>query len=275
MKMENLLDTGVQLLTVYGLKILAALLIFVLGRWVARRITRLVMRLLRKNKVDETLVGFLENVFYYSLLVLVIIAAAAQLGINTASLLTVVGAAGLAVGLALKDSLSNIASGVILVLFRPFRVGDFVEAGGVTGKVHQIQIFNTVLNTADNRRVIVPNSSITTGTITNVTANPTRRVDLVMGIGYDDDIPGAKAVIAEVLSAEERILKDPVPVVAVHELADSSVNLVVRPWVRAEDYWSVYWTLTEEIKLAFDREGISIPFPQRDIHMFPVPSEAA
>lgn len=275
MNMEKILDTGGQMISVYGLKVIAALLIFFIGRWVSRRMTLLVVRLLRKNKVDETLVGFLENVFYYTLVVLVIIAAAAQLGINTASLLTMVGAAGLAVGLALKDSLSNIASGVMLVLFRPFRVGDFVEAGGVSGKVAQIQIFNTVLNTADNRRIIVPNSSITGGTITNVTANPTRRVDLVIGIGYNDDIPHAKAVVADVLAASEGVLKDPAPVIAVHELADSSVNLVVRPWVRAEDYWGVYWGLTEGIKLAFDREGVSIPFPQRDIHMVPVPGDAA
>ncbi|MBI9082925.1 MAG: mechanosensitive ion channel [Desulfobacterales bacterium] len=272
--MEKLLDTGLAMISAYGLKVIAALLIFFIGRWVSRRMTLLIVRLLRKKKVDETLVGFLENVFYYTLVVLVIIAAASQLGINTASLLTVVGAAGLAVGLALKDSLSNIASGVMLVLFRPFRVGDFVEAGGVAGKVVQVQIFNTVLNTADNRRVIVPNSSITGGNITNVTANPTRRVDLVIGIGYGDDIPHAKAVVADVLAASEGVLKDPAPVIAVHELADSSVNLVVRPWVRAEDYWGVYWGLTEGIKLAFDREGISIPYPQNDVHMIPVPSDA-
>ena len=275
MNMEKLLDSGVEMVSIYGLKVVAALLIFVVGRWVSRRITLLIVRLLRKNKVDETLVGFLENVFYYTLVVLVIIAAAAQLGINTASLLTMVGAAGLAVGLALKDSLSNIASGVMLVLFRPFRVGDFVEAGGVAGKVHQIQIFSTVLNTPDNRRVIVPNSSITSGTITNVTANPTRRVDLVMGIGYNDDIARAKAVVAEVLAASPGVLEDPAPVIAVHELADSSVNLVVRPWVQAGDYWNVYWGLTEGIKLAFDREGISIPFPQHDVHMVPAQSDAA
>jgi small conductance mechanosensitive channel len=275
MNMEKIVESGVEMVSAYGLNVLAALLIFVIGRWVSRRITHLVVRLLRKNNVDETLVGFLENVFYYTLVILVVIAAASQLGVNTASLLTMVGAAGLAVGLALKDSLSNIASGVMLVLFRPFRVGDLVEAGGVTGKVQQIQIFNTVLNTPDNRRVIVPNGSITSDTITNVTANDTRRVDLVIGIGYDDDISRAKAIVADVLAASEGVLTDPAPVIAVHELADSSVNLVVRPWARVQDYWPVYWGLTEGIKVAFDREKISIPYPQRDLHMIPVPSEAA
>ena len=202
------------------------------------------------------------------LLVVVVIAAAGQLGINTTSFLTIVGAAGLAIGLALKDSLSNLASGVMLILFRPFGVGDVVTAGGVTGKVESITMFNTVLSTPYNQRVIVPNGSVTSNIITNVTANPTRRVDLVVGIGYGDNIAKAKEILAQLVSSDERILGDPAPTIAVSELADSSVNLVVRPWVKTEEYWDVYFSLTENIKTTFDKEGITIPYPQRDLHLF-------
>jgi small conductance mechanosensitive channel len=254
--------------TSYSAKIVAALLILVIGKWLAKKTANLIAKFMKKNKVDVTLVGFLDSIIYYTLLVMVVIAAAGQLGINTTSFLTIVGAAGLAIGLALKDSLSNFASGVMLVMFRPYKVDDYVAVGGVAGTVVNISLFTTELSTPDNQKVIVPNSGITSNVITNVTANPTRRIDLVMGIGYDDDIKKAKAVIQGVLAEENRILSTPAPLIAVSELADSSVNFVVRPWVKTEDYWNVYFALQENIKLAFDANGISIPFPQQDVHMY-------
>ncbi len=268
MDIEKVIETLTHLITAYSLKIVAAILVFIIGKWLAGKISRVITTLLEKNKVDITLVKFLENIIYYTLLIVVVIAAAGQLGINTTSFLTIVGAAGLAIGLALKDSLSNFASGVMLILFRPYRVADFVTVGGVTGNVVSIDMFNTTLNTVDNKRVIVPNANITGDVITNVTANDTRRVDLVMGIGYDDDIKKAKEVLTRIISEEERVLKEPKTNIAVSELADSSVNFVVRPWVKTDDYWNVYFDLTEKIKLAFDAEGISIPYPQQDIHLF-------
>ena len=268
MEMDKMMDTIMYFITTYSLKIVGAILIFIIGKWLARYISKLLGKILRKNNVDETLSTFLGQITYYALLILVLIAAAGQLGINTTSFLTIVGAAGLAVGLALKDSLSNFASGVMLILFRPFKVGDFVTAGGQTGKVESITIFNTMINTVDNQLVIVPNSNVTTDVITNVNAKPTRRIDLVMGIGYDDNIGEAKSVLEELIKADSRILTDPAPTVAVAELADSSVNFVVRPWVKTADYWDVRFDLTEKIKLTFDEKGISIPYPQQDVHMY-------
>jgi small conductance mechanosensitive channel len=264
----KVLDTLTVWVTQYSVKLVAAILIIIIGRWISRRISRLLGRLLEKNNVDVTLVRFMENLTYYALIVVVLIAAVGQLGINTTSFLTIVGAAGLAIGLALKDSLSNFAAGVMLTLFRPFRVGDFVEAGGVTGTVHGITMFNTILNTVDNKRVIVPNGIVTSNVITNVTANTTRRVDLVIGISYEDDVAKAKEVLTGIINAEKRILPDPTPKIAVSELGDSSVNFVVRSWVKTEDYWDVYFDLTEKIKITLDKEGISIPYPQRDVHVF-------
>lgn len=266
--LNEYLDIIIQWISTYSLKIVAAILIMIIGNWLSHKISNLLGRLLEKNKVDVTLVGFLSNIIYYTLIIMVMIAAAGQLGINTTSFLTIVGAAGLAVGLALKDSLSNFAAGVMLILFRPFKVADVVNAGGVVGKVESINIFNTILNTPDNQRVIVPNNNITSGVITNITANPTRRVDLVVGISYSDNIGDAKATLAAIIDNEPLVLKDPAPTIAVSELGDSSVNLVVRPWVKTSDYWDVYFGLTEKIKTTFDEKGISIPFPQRDIHLF-------
>lgn len=268
LNIEKLVETLTLWATTYSMKIIAAVLIFVIGKWLAKKVTTLFIKLLEKNKVDITLTRFLESIVYYTLVVVVLIAVAGQLGINTTSFLTIVGAAGLAIGLALKDSLSNFSSGVMLILFRPYRVGDFATVGGVTGNVMSIDIFNTTLNTPDNQRVIVPNANITNNVITNVTANDTRRVDLTIGIGYGDDVLKTKQVLAEILKTEERILESPAPKIAVSELADSSVNFVVRPWVKTSDYWDVYFDLTEKIKLTFDKEGISIPFPQQDVHLF-------
>jgi small conductance mechanosensitive channel len=263
----NVLDTLTIWVTQYSVKLLAAILIFIVGRWISKRLSKLLGRLLEKNNVDVTLIRFAENLIYYALIVVVIIAAIGQLGINTTSFLTIVGAAGLAIGLALKDSLSNFAAGVMLILFRPFRVGDYVGAGGVNGTVKGITMFNTVLHTPDNQVIIVPNGMITSNVITNVTANDTRRVDLVIGISYDDEITKAKEILTGIINADKRVLSNPAPQIAVSELADSSVNLVVRPWVKSEDYWSVYFDLTEKIKTTFDKEGISIPYPQQDVHI--------
>ncbi|MBT8344943.1 MAG: mechanosensitive ion channel [Desulfofustis sp.] len=266
--MENLIAS--EVLMTWGLRIAAALAILVIGNWLAKKFTSVFVKMMERNDIDVTLTKFLKNIVYYALLTAVVIAAAQKLGINTGSFLAVVGAAGLAIGLALKDSLANFSAGVMLILFRPFKVGDAVTVAGETGAVEEITIFNTVMNTPDNQRKIIPNGLITSGTITNITANDTRRIDMVFGIGYEDDIKSAEQVFTEMIKAEPRVLSDPAPTIAVAELADSSVNFVVRPWVRTVDYWNVKFELTEKIKLALDEAGISIPFPQQDVHMHQV-----
>ncbi len=250
------------------INVAAAALIFVVGLLIAGRLANLAAKVMEKKKVDSTLVSFLRKICFYALLVVVIIIALNKLGLNTASLLAVVGAAGLAVGLALKDSLRNFASGVMLILFRPFRVNDYVQAGGTAGTVKEISIFSTELTTPDNQQVIVPNSIIMDNVITNVTAHDTRRLDLAVGIGYGDDIAKSKEVLAGILKNEPRILPEPAPVIAVAELGDSSVNLVIRPWVRTGEYWAIRFDLIERIKQELDRAEITIPFPQRDIHLY-------
>lgn len=252
----------------YGIKIICAILVFVIGKWLAKKLTAFFAKVMDKQDVDPTLTNFLKNIIYYLLLTAVLIAAAGQLGINTTSFLTVLGAASLAIGLALKDSLANFSSGVMLILFRPFKIGDVVNVAGETGKIEEITVFNTVMNTPDNQRKIIPNGAISNDTITNITANPTRRVDFVIGIGYDDDIKKAKETLEKIAKADARILKDPAPLVAVSELGDSAVNLVLRPWVKTEDYWDVYFSIMEEVKLTFDTEKISFPYPQQDVHLY-------
>ena len=261
------LDLLVQYATDYGLKILAAIAIFIIGRLVVGIVAGFVRRMMARSKADETLTKFVVSLTRIGLLTIVIIAVLGALGIETASFVAVIGAAGLAVGFALQGSLSNFASGVMLIIFRPFKAGDYVEAGGQAGSVESIQIFNTIMKTPDNKKVIIPNSAVTGGNIVNYSAHETRRVDLVFGIGYGDDIKKAKTTLEQILAADSRILKDPAPTVAVLELADSSVNFAVRPWVNTADYWAVYFDLTEKVKLTFDEQGISIPFPQQDVHM--------
>jgi small conductance mechanosensitive channel len=221
-----------------------------------------------KRNVDQTIVSFVGSLSYYVLLVFFVIAALSQLGVQTTSFVAIVGAAGLAIGLALQGSLANFAAGFLMVIFRPFKVGDYIEGGGTAGTVEKIQIFTTQLKTPDNKTVIVPNAQMTSGNIINWSTTGTRRVDMVFGIGYDDDIDKAKTIMQDIIDADTRILKEPASVIALSELADSSVNFVVRPWVKASDYWSVYFDLTEKIKKRFDAEGISIPFPQRDVHIY-------
>jgi len=262
-------DPGViqALLIPWGIRLGIALAIFIVGRWVSRWLTSVTRKLMTKSDMDIMLVNFLGNLVYTVLILVVVMAALDHLGIKTTSLLAVFGAAGLAIGLALKDSLSNFSSGIMIILFRPFKVGDFIEAGGATGVVEEVRMFATIMRTGDNCQIIVPNGQIYSGTITNYSAKPTRRIDLVFGIGYGDDMAKAKSIIEDILQQDERILSDPAPGVALGELAESSVNFNVRPWVKSEDYWSVRPDLLEKIKLAFDANGISIPYPQQDVYM--------
>ena len=251
-----------------AIQIVIALAIFIIGKWIARAISNLVAKVMTKQSMDEALIGFISSLIYWALFIMVVIAALGKLGINTGSFIAIVGAAGLAVGLALQGSLSNFAAGVLILIFRPFKIGDFVEVAGEAGVVKKIQIFTTELSTGDNKQIIIPNSGVTGGNITNYSTHDTRRVDLTMGIGYADDIDKARNAIMDEINKDDRILKDPAPTVAVVELADSSVNFVIRPWVNSADYWGVYFGLTEAMKKRFDAEGISIPFPQRDIHHY-------
>ena len=268
--MENWTETLLEWAYIYGPRVIGALAIIVLGRIGVGIVAGIIRRLMLRAKVDETLTKFVVSLTRIALLVFVFIAALGALGVETTSFIAVIGAAGLAVGFALQGSLSNFASGVMLVIFRPFSVGDYVEAGGQSGSVEEIHIFNTVLNTPDNKKVIVPNSKITGDNIINYSARDTRRVDLVFGIGYGDDLLKAKRILEQIVAEDSRILKDPAPTIAVAELADSSVNFAVRPWVKTADYWAVLYDITEKVKLTFDREGISIPFPQQDVHMHQV-----
>ena len=268
--MEGITEKLVEWGILYGPKVLGALAIFIIGRIVTGILTGVVRRLMQRSKVDAILVGFVTSLTKVALLTFVVIAALGALGMQTTSIIAVIGAAGLAVGLALQGSLSNFASGVMLVIFRPFKTGDYIEAGGTAGVVKEIRIFNTVMKTPDNKIVIVPNSKITGDNVTNYSANEERRLDLVFGIGYGDDIRKAKQILEQILKDDSRVLAEPEPVVAVLELADSSVNIAVRPWVKTSEYWPLYFDLTERVKLAFDEQGISIPFPQRDVHMHEV-----
>ncbi|MGB5621420.1 MAG: mechanosensitive ion channel domain-containing protein [Gammaproteobacteria bacterium] len=261
-----------QLAADFGLRLFAALAIFIIGRWVARWLSRLLEKGMQKAGTDQTLIVFLRNIVYVGLLTFAIIAAVGQLGVQTTSFLAVLGAAGLAVGLALQGSLANLAAGVLIIIFRPFKLGDFIEAGGIAGTVKAISIFTTTLHTPDNKVIIVPNAQVNSGTITNYSANDTRRVDMVIGVSYGDDLDKVRSVIQQVLAADERVLKDPAPQIAVMALADSSVNFTVRPWAKSADYWGLYFDLQEQIKKRFDKEGISIPFPQQDVYIHQVSS---
>lgn len=248
-------------------KILIAIAILGIG-WIATGlIVRYTRRYLTKAKVDELLVSFAVNILYWAVLAVVVIAALSALGVNTTSLIAVLGAAGLAIGLALQDSLKNFASGVLLIVFRPFKIGDFVEAAGTSGIVEEITLFTTMLRTPDNRSVIVPNGAIYGDTITNYTARDTRRIDMVFGIGYEDDMRKAQEIMTEIIKADERVLEEPEPLVTLGELGASSVDFNVRPWCKTEDYWDVKADITRKIKLAFDENGISIPYPQMDVHV--------
>ena len=253
--------------TAFAIDLLAAILIFVVGRWLAKWVSILVSRAMTKAKVEQILVSFVQHICYFGLLAFVIIAALDRIGIKLTAAIAVLGAAALAVAFALQGSLSNFAAGILMVIFKPFKVGDLVTVAGIQGTVQEIDILNTVLNSPDNVRIIIPNAQITGGTISNFSANATRRVDLTIGVSYDDDIKKAKQVIEGVLAADARILKTPAPTVAVSELADSSVNFVVRPWVKSADYWDVYYDTTAKLKITLESNGITMPFPQRDVNI--------
>ena len=251
----------------YGTALITAILIFYIGRFVVNRVVKVINRVMISRGMDETLVNFVCSILQWVGLLFVVIASLSQLGIDTTSLVALLGAAGLAIGLSLQGSLGNFAAGVMLIIFKPFKKGDFIDAGGAMGVVDNISIFTTVLTTPDNREVIVPNGAIIGGNITNFSARPTRRVDMVFGISYGDDLLQAQAILKEIVAADERVLAEPAPVITVGELADSSVNFLVRPWVNASDYWDVLWDTTQAVKLRFDEAGISIPFPQMELHL--------
>ena len=254
-------------LVIYGMKIAGAIIIFLVGRWLASLITKLVGKVLDKKGLDPTLAGFFKTLTYTALLTIVVVATISQLGVQTTSFIAIIGAASLAVGFALQGSLSNFAAGVMIIIFRPFKLGDFVEAAGIAGVVEEIKIFATQLRSADNKTLIVPNAAIMGGSIVNYSTKPTRRVDMVFGVAYDADIKTVRDTLATILTEDSRVLTDPPATITVGELADSSVNFFVRPWVNSADYWDVYFAVTEQVKLRFDAAGIGIPFPQVDVHM--------
>jgi small conductance mechanosensitive channel len=264
---QNWLIDNQQMLIDFAIKLLVALAIVIIGKFIANMVRKGVVKVMRHKGMDEAIISFISSLLYGMLFFIVIVAAISHLGFNTTSLVAIVGAAGLAVGLALQGSLSNFASGVLLIVFKPFKSGDFIEVSGVTGIVEKILIFSTELRTGDNKTVIIPNGSITSGTITNYSTKPTRRIDLIIGVSYDADLAKTKALLHKVVSADERVLKDQAITVGVSELADSSVNFVVRPWVKSSDYWPTYFDLLEKIKTELDTEGIEIPFPQLSVHM--------
>jgi len=260
--MNNIIET----LAPYALNFVIAVIIFIIGKYAAKILTSLFKKFLDKSNVNETLKVFLGNIVYGLLLIIVVLAALNKLGIQTTSFVAILGAIGLAVGLAFQGTLSNISAGVMIVIFRPINIGDFVEAGGVAGTIEEINLFNTIFKTPDNKVIIVSNSNIIGGNIINYSKKDTRRVDFVFGIGYEDDLKLAKNTLLEIVNDDKRVLQDPEPFVAVKELGDSSVNFVVRVWVKSEDYWGVHFDTMERVKLTFDNKGISIPYPQMDIH---------
>jgi small conductance mechanosensitive channel len=266
-KAEHYSDLAVNFATEYGLKLLGAIAIFLIGKWVARQIIKLMRRGMERARVDETLISFSGNATYVGLMVAVIVASASNLGINTTSFVAVFGAAGLAIGLALKDTLANVGAAVLIIFFRPFKVGDFIEVSSVMGNVKSINLFSTTLTTADNRSIIIPNGTLIAGNIINYTGNDTRRIDMIFDIDYKDDLRLAKEVIMKVLLANPKVLTDPAPVVVVGALAQNSVQILARPWVVVGDYWDGKFEMTEAVKLEFDKNGISIPFPQMDLHL--------
>lgn len=268
MNLNQYLDQAVEVAMLYGPKLLFAVITLLVGLWVIRIIMSGFRRAMQRSKLEASLEKFLASLVSIILKVLLFISVISMLGVETTSFIAILGAAGLAVGLALQGSLANFAGGVLILLFKPYKVGDFVDAQGVMGTVREIQVFNTVLKTPDNKTIIVPNGAISNGIITNFSTEETRRVDMTFGIGYSDDIDKAKSVLNKLIEDEARILDDPAPVVVLSELGDSSVNFTVRAWCNAGDYWGIYFDMQERVKKAFDENGISIPFPQRDIHVF-------
>jgi small conductance mechanosensitive channel len=263
-KMSQMMDTYV---IPWGINIVMAIAIYIIGKFIVGILVNVFGKVMVRSKYDDMLIDFVKAIINAIFMLFVIVASLDQLGVNTTSMVAILGAAGLAIGLSLQGSLQNFASGVMLLVFRPFKAGDFIDAGGEMGTVKTISIFTTMMTTPDNKQIIVPNGKIYGGNITNFSAHDTRRVDMIVGIGYDSDLKKAKKILNEMVAADDRILKEPAPTVAVAELADSSVNFVVRPWVASADFWAVKFDFNEAVKLRFDAEGISIPFPQMDVHV--------
>lgn len=266
--MEEFLAQLPEMIVSFGLKLLGALVIVVIGRWLAGILARHAEKAMERTNTSVALVRFVRSLTYWGVFILALVVAFGVMGVQTATFAAVIAAAGLAIGLALQGALGNFASGVLILIFRPFDVGQLVEIADHTGVVEEIQIFSTILVTPENKTIIIPNGQVTSGSIVNYTKKGTLRIDLVFGIGYDDDLAKAKQILQEMLEADDRVLADPAPEVTVLELADSSVNFAVRPFVKVEDYWSVYFTMQEQVKLRFDAENISIPYPQQDVHLF-------
>ena len=258
-----------QYILPWGINVALALAILLFGRWASKLVLRFARQLLARSTDDPMLINFLSALLNAVLMVVVVVAALDQLGVATTSIVAVLGAAGIAIGLALQGSLQNFAAGIMLMIFRPFRIGDYVEAGGTAGTVEKVGIFSTTMTSADNKEVIVPNSNVYKDTIVNYSAKPIRRIDLIIGIGYESDLARAKSLLQSIINAESRVLTDPTVRIGVSELADSSVNIIVRPWVKTDDYLSVKCDLLEAIKLRFDQEGIEIPYPKMDVHYTP------
>jgi len=267
-KLVELIEQAQEPVVEFGLNLIAAIAILVIGLWVAKLIRKIVAKALRKREIDKTLVTFLLNLLYFLLSTVVILASLGRLGIETTSFIAILGAAGLAIGLALQGSLANFASGILLMIFRPFKVDDFVKLADEEGFVEKIYIFTTQIKTFDNRTIIIPNSTVTSGKIINYTSKEIRRVDLSIGFSYDDNIKTAIDTLTELCVSHPKVLKEPVPYVGVVEYGDSSINLTVRPWCKTDDYWDVFFEINEQMKPAFDAKGISIPFPQRDVHLY-------
>ena len=271
---QQAMDSAIPLVTTYGMRIIGAVLILIIGRIVSNLLGSLVGKALKKAKLESSLVGFLVSLTKIAVIVFSVIAALAKFGVETTSFVAVLGAVGFAVGFALQGSLGNFAAGVMILLFKPIKVGDLVETSGYLGTISEIGLFVTIMNTLDNRRIIIPNGKLTSDVINNVNANGLRRVDMTAGISYDDDMNLAKRLCLEVLEKHPHVLKEPAPAVAISEMGDSSVNLVVRPWTHPDYYWDVHFDVTQGIKEAFDANGISIPFPQQDVHMHQVEAKS-
>ena len=267
-KVNQLLEMGKELVIQYGIKVLVAIVIFIIGKMIANWLKKLVIRVMSKADVDQIIIGFTSSIAYIGMMAFVVVAALGQLGIQTTSFIAILGAAGLAIGLALQGSLANFAAGFLLIIFRPIKVGDVIEAAGVTGKVNAIHIFTTTLTTPDNKTIIVPNAKLGSDNIINYSTQATRRVDLTVGVSYDAELKEVRAILEDIVSKDARILADPEHQIAVAELADNSVNFVVRVWVESADYWGVFFDTTEAVKLRLDQAGIGIPYPQRDVHLY-------
>jgi len=267
MNVDSILPKITELAMTYGPQLLMAIITLIIGFWIIGIVSRVLQKGLEKSKVELSLQKFLGSLVSVMLKVMLLISVASMIGIETTSFVAIIGAAGLAVGLALQGSLANFAGGVLVLLFKPYKIGDFIEAQGVSGAVREIQIFNTIITTGDNKTIIVPNGAISNGVITNYSSQTTRRVDMTFGIGYEDDISKAKSLLKKLIGEDTRILDNPEPLVVVSELADSSVNFTVRVWCNASDYWGIYFDMQEKVKLSFDEAGISIPYPQQDVHM--------